>query len=96
MSSDEEVAWIFARNLKRCRRLMNMSQEELAWRASIHRTEVSQLERALRVPRLDTVVKLQASLEATPEELLKDIVWRPGSVQVGSFQVAEPEVRHGD
>jgi transcriptional regulator with XRE-family HTH domain len=96
MNNNEDVAWIFARNLKRCRKLMQMSQDELAWRASIHRTEVSQLERALRIPRLDTVIKLQASLEATLEELLKDIVWRPGSVRSGSFQAEEPEVRDAD
>jgi transcriptional regulator with XRE-family HTH domain len=96
MSSNDEVARIFAQNLKRSRKFMRMSQDELAWRASIHRTEVSQLERALRVPRLDTIVKLQASLEAEPEELLKDIIWRPGSYRYGSFQVAEPEVRNGD
>lgn len=50
----------------------------------------------MRMPRLDTVVKLQVSLEATLEDLLKDIVWRPGSVRNGSFQIAEPEVHHGD
>jgi transcriptional regulator with XRE-family HTH domain len=96
MSDNYEVASIFGRNLKRCRELVDMSQEELAWKASIHRTEVSQLERALRVPRLDTVVKLQASLEVAPEDLLKDIVWQPGSVRVGSFRVPEPEARDAD
>jgi transcriptional regulator with XRE-family HTH domain len=89
MSDNYEVASIFARNLRRCRKQMDMSQDELAYRASIHRTEISQLERALRIPRLDTVVKLQASLEATSEELLKDIVWRPGNIQIGSFKNAE-------
>lgn len=89
---NEEVAEIFAVNLKRCRRLMEMSQDELAVRASMHRTEVSMLERALREPRLGTVVKIQASLEATPEELLENIVWKPGSVHYGSFQIARPGV----
>jgi transcriptional regulator with XRE-family HTH domain len=96
MSDNYEVASTFARNLKRSRGLMDLSQDELAWRASMHRTEVSQLERALRIPRLDTVIKLQASLEATPGDLLRDIVWQPGSVQVGSFRVREPEAHHGD
>lgn len=87
-----EVARIFGENLRRCRRLMDMSQEDLAVRASIHRTEVSMLERALREPRLGTIVKLQNSLEAEPEELLKNIVWLPGSIRYGSFHIdREPE-----
>lgn len=84
---NEEVARLFGENLRRCRRLMDMSQEELSVRASLHRTEISQLERFLREPRLGTVVKLQDSLEARPEELLKDIVWKPGSISYGSFQI---------
>lgn len=94
VSSNDDVARIFARNLKRCRKFMEMSQDDLALRASMHRTEISQLERSLRVPRLDTVVKLQASLEADTEELLRGIIWRPGSYRYGSFK--EPEVRNGD
>jgi transcriptional regulator with XRE-family HTH domain len=90
---NEEVARIFGENLKRCRRLMDMSQEELAIRAGLHRSEISMLERSLREPRLGTVVKLQSSLEATPEELLTNIVWKPGSIQHGSFQVNKPEAK---
>jgi transcriptional regulator with XRE-family HTH domain len=91
---NEEIARIFGENLRRCRRLMDMSQDELAVRASIHRTEVSMLERALREPRLGTIVKLQNSLEAEPEELLKNIVWLPGSIRHGNFDIGrEPEVR---
>ncbi|HEX5375924.1 MAG TPA: helix-turn-helix transcriptional regulator [Solirubrobacterales bacterium] len=93
MRRNEDVTRIFGENLKRCRRLMDMSQDELAIRASVHRTEISMLERFLREPRLGTVVRLQNSLEATPEELLKNIVWTPGSVRYGSFQTIGPEVR---
>jgi transcriptional regulator with XRE-family HTH domain len=95
MSNHYEVASIFGRNLKRIREQVGMSQEELAWLASIHRTEISQLERALRIPRLDTVVKLRASLEAPFEELLRGIDWDPGSVRVGSFKTVTPEARDG-
>jgi transcriptional regulator with XRE-family HTH domain len=89
---DAEVARIFGENLKRCRLLMDMSQAELATRASIDRTEVSQLERSIREPKLSTVVKIQASLEASYEELTKGLVWRPGSVHQGSFQSGQSEV----
>jgi transcriptional regulator with XRE-family HTH domain len=62
-----------------------MSQEELAWGASVHRTEVSQLERGLRVARVDTVAKLAGALEVDPGEFFEGIVWRPGAVRAGHF-----------
>lgn len=54
-------------------------------RASIHRTEVSQLERGLRLCRIDTLVKLSASLEVGPEELLVGITWTTGDYRPGQF-----------
>jgi len=87
---DDDVAHIFARNLKRCRRLMHMSQAQVAARADLHHTEISMLERAIREPRLSTLVKLLASLEVEPEELLRDIEWLPGSARFGAFRVETP------
>jgi transcriptional regulator with XRE-family HTH domain len=66
-----------------------MSQETLAWGASLHRTEISHLERGLRVARVDTVAKLAATLEVDPGELFEGIKWAPGDVRIGRF--AEPE-----
>jgi transcriptional regulator with XRE-family HTH domain len=43
----------FGQNLARCREGADVSQEELSFRASIHRTEVSLLERGERMPRVD-------------------------------------------
>ena len=80
-----DVAGIFGDNLVRCRRAADITQEELSVRASLHRTEVSQLERGLRVPRIDTLIKLAASLEADPVELLVGITWSPGGVRHGAF-----------
>lgn len=79
------VAERFGENLARIRREADMSQDELAARASVHRTEISQLERGLRVARIDTLVKLAASLEASPAELLAGIVWEPGESRQGRF-----------
>jgi transcriptional regulator with XRE-family HTH domain len=80
------VAEQFAENLVRQRKLADLSQDELSVRASVHRTEISQLERGLRVARIDTLVKLAASLEADPSELLEGIVWEPGETRRGRFQ----------
>ncbi len=45
-----EIAAQFGRNLARCRRQAGLSQEELGYRAQIHRTEVSLLERGAAHP----------------------------------------------
>jgi transcriptional regulator with XRE-family HTH domain len=75
----------FGANLSRCRRLAGLSQEEVSFRASVHRTEISQLERGLRVPRIDTLVKLQVAVEVSVEDLLAGIVWTPGEIRQGGF-----------
>lgn len=80
-----DIAARFGDNLARCRRAADLSQEELSVRASLHRTEVSQLERGLRIPRIDTLVKLAASLEVTAGELLAGLEWRPGGTVYGRF-----------
>jgi transcriptional regulator with XRE-family HTH domain len=62
------------------------SQDELSVRASVHRTEISQLERGLRLARVDTIVKLCGGLEADPAELLAGISWEPGENRIGHFK----------
>jgi transcriptional regulator with XRE-family HTH domain len=76
----------FGRNLARIRKRADLSQEELSVMASVHRTEISQLERGLRVARVDTLVKLLGSLEADPDELLDGLGWEPGDVRHGHFK----------
>jgi transcriptional regulator with XRE-family HTH domain len=83
------VAEQFGDNLARVRREADLSQDELSVRASVHRTEISQLERGLRVARIDTLIKLAASLEATPAELLVGLSWEPGEQKRGSFRAGE-------
>ena len=83
------VAQQFGDNLKRVRREADMSQDETSVRASVHRTEISQIERGLRIPRIDTLVKLMGALEADAIELLEGIVWEPGDVRLGRFGGAE-------
>jgi transcriptional regulator with XRE-family HTH domain len=80
-----DIAAIFGDNLARTRRGADVSQDELARLCGIHRTEISQLERGLRLPRLDTFAKLCSSLEVEPAELMAGIVWRPPPIEHGSF-----------
>lgn len=84
-----DIAARFGDNLARVRKRADLSQEELAVRASLHRTEISQLERGLRVARVDTFVKLIGSLEITADELLAGLDWSPGGTVYGKFRLSE-------
>jgi transcriptional regulator with XRE-family HTH domain len=81
-----DVAAQFGDNLVRVRKSADMSQDELSVRASVHRTEISQLERGLRIARIDTLAKLCSSLEVDPGELMAGINWSPGDVRRGQFR----------
>lgn len=73
------------KNLARCRKRADLSQEELSFLASVHRTEISQVERGLRILRADTLVKLASALEVPVEDLLGGISWEPGTYRRGQF-----------
>lgn len=79
------VAERFADNLVRARKQAGLTQEDLSFGAELHRTEVSQLERGLRIPRIDTLVKLAASLGIHPGVLLVGVVWISGEHRPGQF-----------
>jgi transcriptional regulator with XRE-family HTH domain len=80
-----DIAARFGDNLARCRKRADFSQEELALRASLHRTEISNLERGLRLPRVDTLVKLKSCLEVSADDLLAGLTWTPGDYRPGGF-----------
>lgn len=79
------IAEVFGGNLNRARKRQGISQEELAVRASLHRTEIGLLERGERTPRIDTAIKLAGALDAPVGELLAGINWTPGSTERGAF-----------
>jgi transcriptional regulator with XRE-family HTH domain len=81
-----DIARQFAANLRKARRRAGLSQEEVGWLASLHRTEISLLETGTRTPRIDTLVKLAAVLDVPVQcALLDGITWNPGSTQAGAF-----------
>ncbi|MCW2981295.1 MAG: hypothetical protein JWO14_3022 [Solirubrobacterales bacterium] len=65
----------FARNAVELRRRAGLSQVDAGLRAGLHRTEISLLERRLRMPQLDTVLRLAGGIEADPRELLEGLAW---------------------
>ncbi len=76
----------FGVNLARERRRLGLSQEELGFRAALHRTAVGQLERGERTARADTLVKLACSLGIDPSVLLAGLSWEPASYVGGGFE----------
>jgi transcriptional regulator with XRE-family HTH domain len=90
----QAVAERFGENLRRARRRAGLSQEQVAVRASLHRTEIGLLERGGRVARIDTLVQLAGAIAVDSSELLAGIGWTPGDIQGGSFEFAdEPPAR---
>ena len=77
----------FGENVLIARRRAGLSQEALGFLASLHRTEISQLERGDRLPRIDTLIKLAGALSVPPGDLLKGMAWKPSGAPRGRFIV---------
>lgn len=65
-----EIRHRFADQVRTLRKAKGWSQEELADRAGIHRTFVSQIERATKRSTIDTVEKLAKALGVSCGDLL--------------------------
>jgi transcriptional regulator with XRE-family HTH domain len=63
-----------------------LSQQALGDLVGMNRVNVSVLERGLRLPRIDTILKLAAGTNVSPCELLGGMEWRLG----GGFRVTTP------
>lgn len=86
-----DISERFAENLVRLRQAAEMNQDELAFRASIHRTQISYIEGGKRMPRLDTLVKLAGALGVPVSALVEGISWDPTITSGGEFQVSDPK-----
>jgi transcriptional regulator with XRE-family HTH domain len=80
------VATSFGANLASARERTGITQEELSFRASLHRTEIGLLERGGRLPRIDTLAKLAGALGVPASSLLDGIAWQPGEFTRGGFR----------
>jgi len=71
------------------RRHAGFSQELLAQRSGLHRTEISLIERGRRVPRIDTLLKIVGSLETPIEAFVEGVAWVAYSPsEAGSFSLS--------
>lgn len=64
---------LFGKEVARLRKVLGISQEELAFRAEVHRTYVSQLERGLKSPTLNMILKLSRALKASASRLVATV-----------------------
>lgn len=76
----------FGRNLRACRNRAGVSQMALGSLTLLNRTEIGQLERGRREPKLDTVIKLAGGLSVPLDELLAGIGWKFPVYFPGEFE----------
>jgi transcriptional regulator with XRE-family HTH domain len=72
----------FAENLQLARQRLGLSQQQLALRCGLSRTEISLFERRARSPRLEMIVALSKALGLESGELLEGLQ-APESRSVG-------------
>lgn len=85
------VAGRFAANLRRAREEADLTQEDLAFRAAVHRTQISLLEGGRRLPRFETLVRLAGGLGVSTATLTEGIVWEPVESLTGGLLVSPAE-----
>jgi transcriptional regulator with XRE-family HTH domain len=67
---DDKLSAIVGNNIKKYRKMLNISQEELAERAGLHRTYIGGVERGERNITLDSLQVIAAALKVAPVELI--------------------------
>lgn len=80
------IAGRIGENVRRHRKERGWSQEDLGFRADIHRTYVGILERGEGLPRADTIIKLASVFGITVHDLLEGVRWKPGYIRMGGFK----------
>lgn len=82
------VSQQFAKNLKRQLAKSPLTNDEVAGRAEMHRTQIAKLLKGNQAPRLDTLVKLAGALEIKPAVLIDGITWMPATLPKGEFRAS--------
>ncbi|MCA0389519.1 MAG: helix-turn-helix domain-containing protein [Bacteroidetes bacterium] len=72
MISEQKILNVFAENVRFFRKKMQISQEELAFRAGIHKNYIGMIERAERNSTLVILEKISSSLGVGYDDLLTE------------------------
>jgi transcriptional regulator with XRE-family HTH domain len=81
------VAEQLGANLRRLRAKAELSRDELASDSDVGHGHLSKIENGGLLCRVDTLVKLAASLGVTPNDLLAGVDWRRREDGGGGFEV---------
>lgn len=71
MSRKRNIRHVFGQNLRRYRRVLGISQEDLAEKAGLHRTYIGSVERGERNVSIDNMERLAMAVDATIQQLLQ-------------------------
>lgn len=69
---------LIGKRIKKCRKRMKLTQEQVAEYAEISAQHMSNIERAVSIPSTEVIMKLAAALDTTPDEFLVGSGRRPG------------------
>jgi transcriptional regulator with XRE-family HTH domain len=86
---DRRVAVELGRRIRRRRHFLDFSQETLALRAGVHRTQVSLWENGERMPLTSTLIRLAGALEASTDQLVAGTRWEPPGSRAGARRGGE-------
>jgi transcriptional regulator with XRE-family HTH domain len=67
---DDKLSAVVGNNIKKYRKILNISQEKLAERAGLHRTYIGGIERGERNITLDSLQVIAIALNVAPVELI--------------------------
>ena len=93
LSADADLQAKLGAVVKGCRHQLKLSQEELAWRADVHRTYIADIERGARNVTLRTVANLAKALQITIGHLFAHVTAPSGTAPSVGAEPAPSEVR---
>jgi len=70
MQLNTDILKIFGENVRKTRKIKGLSQEELAFKANLHRTYIGMIERAEKNITLINIEKIANALEVNIKELI--------------------------
>ena len=73
MPKPGDASLFLGKLIKRRRKELNLSQEELAASSGLHRTYIGLLEQGKRSPTINTLFMVARALHVKPSELFRDI-----------------------
>ena len=93
LKADADLQTRLGAVVRACRHQLKISQEELAWRADVHRTYITDVERGARNLTLRTVANLATALQITIGHLFAHVTALPGTAPPVGAEPPPNEVR---